>query len=344
MRRRDFIILLGGTAVSWPLAARAQQSTAIRRVGALMSIAENDPQARVWASAFEQGMEKHGWKPGHNLQIEYRWANNDSLLKRFAQELVRLNPEVILAASASSASALQEATGTVPVVFMGTSDPVSRRLIASMEKPGGNFTGYVEFEPGIGVKWLELLKQIAPNVTRVAVVQDPMRSTWRQVLSGIEKAAPSFNVQVTPVDARDSAELERFLATFAGPGGGMIVTPNQFSALARNRLVALAAQHKLPAVYFSRFFVTEGGLISYAPDTIDQYHRAADTIDRILNGEKPADMHHWDRPDPARSARADCLIRQSAQASRCRLCQAVRSCWRAPELWPKHQLDVPPGR
>jgi putative ABC transport system substrate-binding protein len=290
MRRRDFIILLGGTAVSWPIAARAQQSTAIRRVGALMSIAENDPQARVWASAFEQGMEKHGWKPGHNLQIEYRWANNDSLLKRFAQELVRLNPEVILAASASSASALQEATGTVPVVFMGTSDPVSRRLIASMEKPGGNFTGYVEFEPGIGVKWLELLKQIAPNVTRVAVVQDPMRSTWRQVLSGIEKAAPSFNVQVTPVDARDSAELERFLATFAGPGGGMIVTPNQFSALARNRLVALAAQHKLPAVYFSRFFVTEGGLISYAPDTIDQYHRAADTIDRILKGEKPADM------------------------------------------------------
>ena len=290
MRRRDFIILLGGTAVSWPLAARAQQSTAIRRVGALMSIAENDPQARVWASAFEQGMEKYGWKPGHNLQIEYRWANNDSLLKRFAQELVRLNPEVILAASASSASALQEATGTVPVVFMGTSDPVSRRLIASMEKPGGNFTGYVEFEPGIGVKWLELLKQIAPNVTRVAVVQDPMRSTWRQVLSGIEKAAPSFNVQVTPVDARDSAELERFLATFAGPGGGMIVTPNQFSALARDRLVALAAQHKLPAVYFSRFFVTEGGLISYAPDTIDQYHRAADTIDRILNGEKPADM------------------------------------------------------
>jgi putative ABC transport system substrate-binding protein len=290
MRRRDFIILLGGTAVSWPIAARAQQSTAIRRVGALMSIAENDPQARVWASAFEQGMEKHGWKPGHNLQIEYRWANNDSLLKRFAQELVRLNPEVILAASASSASALQEATGTVPVVFMGTSDPVSRRLIASMEKPGGNFTGYVEFEPGIGVKWLELLKQIAPNVTRVAVVQDPMRSTWRQVLSGIEKAAPSFNVQVTPVDARDSAELERFLATFAGPGGGMIVTPNQFSALARDRLVALAAQHKLPAVYFSRFFVTEGGLISYAPDTIDQYHRAADTIDRILKGEKPADM------------------------------------------------------
>jgi putative ABC transport system substrate-binding protein len=290
MRRRDFITLLGGTAALWPLAARAQQSNQVRRAGALMNIAENDADARVWASAFEQGMEKQGWKPGHNLQIEYRWANNDSLLKRFAQELVNLNPDVILAVSGSSASALQEATSTVPVVFMRTSDPVNRRLIASMEKPGGNFTGYVEFEAGIGVKWLELLKQIAPNVTRVVVIQDPMRSTWRHVLTGIEKAAPSFNVQVTPVDARDSAGIERFLATFAGPDGGLIVTPNQFSALARERLVALAAQHKLPAVYFSRGFVTEGGLISYAPDTIDQYHRAAGTIDRILKGEKPADM------------------------------------------------------
>ena len=290
MRRRDFIALLGGTAALWPLAAHAQQSIRTRRVGALMNIAENDPQARVWASAFEQGMEKLGLKPGQNLQIEYRWANNDSLLKRFAQELVRLDPEVILAASASSASALQGATSTVPVVFMGTSDPVSRRLIVSMEKPGGNFTGYLEFEPGIGVKWLELLKQIAPKVTRVAVVQDPMRSTWRYVLAGIEKAAPSFNVQVTPVDARDSAGLERVLAAFAGPDAGLIVTPNQFSALSRERLVALAARHKMPAVYFSRFFVTEGGLISYAPDTIDQYHRAAGAIDRILKGEKPADM------------------------------------------------------
>src|SRR5689334_23025635 len=228
MKRRDFITLLGGTAMLWPFAARAQQSTQMRRVGALMSIAENDPQARVWAAAFEQGLVKQGWKPGQNVQIEYRWANNDSLYKRYAQELVKLNPDVILAVSGSSASALQEATSTVPVVFMRTSDPVNRRLIASMEKPGGNFTGYVEFEAGIGVKWLELLKQIAPNVMRVAVLQDPMRSTWGHVLTGIEKAAPSFNVQVTPVDARDSAGIERFLATFAGPDGGLIVTPNQF--------------------------------------------------------------------------------------------------------------------
>jgi putative ABC transport system substrate-binding protein len=289
MRRRDFITLLGGTAALWPLAAHAQ-STQVRRAGALMNIAENDPDARVWATAFEQGLEKQGWKVGGNLQLDYRWANNDSLLKRYAQELIGLNPDVILAVSGSSASALQETSGTVPVVFMRTSDPVNRRLIASMEKPGGNFTGFVEFEPGIGVKWLELLKRIAPNVARVAVVQDPMRSTWKHVLAGIEKAAPWFSVEVTRVDARENAALERALENFAGADGGMIVTPNLFSALARERLVALAARHKLPAVYFSRFFVTEGGLISYAPDTIDQYQRAAGYIDRILKGEKPANM------------------------------------------------------
>jgi putative ABC transport system substrate-binding protein len=291
MRRRDFITLLGGAAVTWPLAAQAQQSTRIARVGALMNIAENDPQSRVWSAAFERGLEQRGLKPGHNLQLEYRWANNDSLYKRFAQELAKLNPDVVLAVSGSSANALQQATSTVPIVFMATSDPIGRRLVASMEKPGGNITGFVEFESGIGVTWLELLKQVAPNVTRVAVVQDPMRSTWQRLVAAIEKAAPSFNVQVQPVDARNSAELERSLGAFAGsPGGGLIVTPNLFSALAREGLIALAARHKLPAIYFSRFFVTDGGLISYAPDMIDQYHRAAGYIDRILKGEKPADM------------------------------------------------------
>jgi putative ABC transport system substrate-binding protein len=291
MKRRDFITMLGATAALWPLAAHAQQSTRVPRVGALMNIAENDPQSRVWAAAFENGLEERGWKPGKNLQIEYRWANNDSLYKRYAQELAKLDPDVILAVSGSSASALQQATSTVPIVFMGTSDPVNRRLVASMEKPGGNITGFVEFESGIGQKWLELLRQIAPDVTRVAVVQDPMRSTWTSLLTGIEKAAPSFNMKVFPVDARDSAELERYLAKFAdSPGGGLIVTPNLFSALGRERIVTLAARLKLPAIYFSRFFVTEGGLISYAPDPIDQYRRAAGYIDRILKGEKPSDM------------------------------------------------------
>ncbi|HZP70438.1 MAG TPA: ABC transporter substrate-binding protein [Pseudolabrys sp.] len=290
MRRRDFITLLGG-ATAWPLAARAQQSAQVRHIGALMNIAENDPEAKVWAPVFERALEKYGWKNGGNLRIEYRWANNDSLYKRFARELAGLNPEAILAVSGSSASALQEATGAIPIVFMATSDPVSRRLITSMEKPGSNITGFVEFEPDIGAKWLDLLKQVAPNVTRVAVVHDPMRSTWTRLLSGIQTAAPSFKVEISPVDARESAEVERVLTNFAGsPNGGLIVTPNQFSALGLQRLIALAARLKLPAVYFSRFFVAEGGLMSYAPDMTDQYQRAAGYIDRILKGEKPADM------------------------------------------------------
>jgi putative ABC transport system substrate-binding protein len=174
---------------------------------------------------------------------------------------------------------------------MGTSDPVNRRLIASMDQPGGNITGFVEFESSIGGKWLEWLKQIAPGMTRVAVVRDPTRFAWRGLLAAIEKAAPSFSVEVNPVDARDITEMERIITTFAASSnGGLIVTPSAFSAIFRERIIALAARHKLPAIYFSRFFVTDGGLISYAPDTIDQYRRAAGYIDRILKGEKPADM------------------------------------------------------
>jgi putative tryptophan/tyrosine transport system substrate-binding protein len=291
MRRREFIKLFGGTALGWPLAARAQPPVRVRRIGALMNIPENDPQSIIWASAFERGLKERGWTLGSNLQIEYRWANNENLYRRFARELVALTPDVILAVSGSSATALQEVTGTIPIVFMGTSDPVNRRLIASMEQPGGNFTGFIEFEPSIGGKWLELLTQIAPRVTRVAVLRDPTRFSWRELVTGIEKAAPSFSVEVSPVDARAGTEMERILATFAsGTNGGLIVTPSAFSAIFRERIIALAARHKLPAIYFSRFFVTDGGLISYAPDTIDQYRRAAGYIDRILKGEKPADM------------------------------------------------------
>ena len=205
--------------------------------------------------------------------------------------MIALAPDVVLAVSGSSATALQEVTRTVPIVFMGTSDPVNRRLIASMEQPGGNITGFIEFESSIGAKWLELLKQIAPSVTRVAVVRDPTRFAWRGLLTAIEKAAPSFSVEVNPVDARDVTEMERIITTFAGgSNGGLIVTPSAFSAIFREQIIALAARHKLPAIYFSRFFVTDGGLISYAPDPIDQYSRAAGYVDRILKGEKPADM------------------------------------------------------
>ena len=288
MERRDFIKLLGGAAAGWAFSASAQPITRMRRIGALMNIAQDDPQSITWASAFRRGLEVQGWTLDVDLQIEYRWANNENLYRRFAQELIALAPDVVLAVSGSSATALQEVTRTVPIVFMGTSDPVNRRLIASMEQPGGNITGFIEFESSIGAKWLELLKQIAPSVTRVAVVRDPTRFAWRGLLTAIEKAAPSFSVEVNPVDARDVTEMERIITTFAGgSNGGLIVTPSAFSAIFREQIIALAARHKLPAIYFS---VTDGGLISYAPDPIDQYSRAAGYVDRILKGEKPADM------------------------------------------------------
>ena len=291
MKRRDFVKFLGATAAGWTFAASAQQITRMRRIGALMNIAEDDPQSITWASAFRRGLEEQGWTLDVDLHIEYRWANNENLYRRFAQELIALAPDVVLAVSGSSASALQEVTRTIPIVFIGTSDPVNRRLIASMEQPGGNITGFIEFELSIGGKWLELLKQIAPSVTRVAVVRDPTRLAWRGLLTAIEKAAPSFGLEVNPIDARDVTEMERIITTFAGgSNGGLIVTPSAFSAIFRERIIALAARHKLPAIYYSRFFVTDGGLISYAPDTIDQYSRAAGYIDRILKGEKPADM------------------------------------------------------
>ena len=252
MKRRDFIKLLGGTVAGWPFSASAQQITRMRRIGALMNIAEDDPQSITWASAFRRGLEEQGWTLDVNLQIEYRWANNENLYRRFAQELIALAPDVVLAVSGSSATALQEVTRTIPIVFMGTSDPVNRRLIASMEQPGGNITGFIEFEFSIGGKWLELLKQIAPSVTRVAVVRDPTRLAWRGLLTAIEKAAPSFGLEVNPVDARDVTEMEHIITTFAGgSNGGLIVTPSAFSAIFRERIIALAARHKLPAIYLA---------------------------------------------------------------------------------------------
>jgi putative ABC transport system substrate-binding protein len=291
MRRREFITLLGGAAAAWPLVARAQKAQRVQRIGALMSFIESDPQSTIGTSAFEQGLKDRGWIPGRNVQIEYRWANYGALYKRYAHELVDLTPDVILAVGGSSATALQEATRTIPIVFMKTSDPVNRRFVASMERPGGNFTGLIEFEPSIGVKWLELLKQTAPNITRVAVIQDPMRTAWRNLLTAIEKVAPSFGVKVSAVDARNGLAMERTITAFANtPNGGLIVTPSAFAVIIREQIIALATRYKMPAIYFDKFFVTEGGLISYAPDTVEQYHLAAGYVDRILKGEKPADI------------------------------------------------------
>jgi len=266
MRRREFIKLFVGAAAGWPLAAHAQQPTGARRIGALMNIAESDPQSLIWASAFERGLRERGWKLGNDLQIEYRWANDENLYRRFAHELVALTPDLVLAVSGSSATASKEVTNAIPVVFMGTSDSVNRRLIATMEKPGGNFTGFIEFESSIGGKWLELLKQTAPSVTRVAVLRHPTRLAWRNLLAAIEAAAPSLNVEVTAIDARGAIEMERLITEFAASSnGGLIVTPSAFSAIFRERIIALATRLKLPAIYFSRYFVVDGGLISYGP-------------------------------------------------------------------------------
>jgi putative ABC transport system substrate-binding protein len=291
MKRREFIKLLGGTAACWPFAARAKQAMRMRRIGVLFDFLAYDPQSTIGTTAFEHSLEERGWTIGGNLQIVYRWANYEILLRRFAHQLVSLTPDVILAVGGPSATALQTATSTVPIVFIETSDPIAHRFIASMKHPGGNFTGLIEFDPSIGVEWLKLLKQIAPSVTRVAVIQDPALSAWRRLLTAIEKAAPSFGVEVNPLDVRDGLKMERFISTFASsPNAGLIVTPSTFSVIIRERIIALAARYRLPAIYFSQIFVAEGGLISYAPDTIDQYRRAAGYADRILKGEKPADM------------------------------------------------------
>ena len=291
MKRRKFIKILGATAVGWPFVARAQQSARMQRIGVLMSTADTDTQSKAGISAFVRGLEERSWTLGGNVQIEYRWAQaNENLYRRFAQELVALAPDVILAVGGTGASALQQVTRTIPIVFVATNDPIDRGLVASIERPGGNTTGFIDFEFGIGRKWLELLKQIAPSVSRVAVIRNPLRFSGIG-LAAIEKAAPSFNVEVSPIDARGEIEMERGITAFArDTNGGLIVTPNPFSVFFRDQIITLADRHKLPAVYFNRYFVAGGGLISYGPDILEQYRRAAGYVDRILKGEKPADM------------------------------------------------------
>jgi len=291
MRRREFIKVLGGTAAGWPFVARAQQSTGTRRIGALMSTGETDAQSRVGISTFERGLEERGWKPGGNLQIEYRWtASNANLYRRFAQELVALAPDAILAVGATGVSELQQVTRTIPIVFLGTNDPIDRGLIKSMERPGGNATGFIDFEFSMGRTWLELLKQLAPNVSRVGVIRNPLQFSGIG-LAAVEKAAPSFNIEASPIDARSAIEMEQNITAFArGANGGLIVTPSPFSVFFRDLIVKLADRYKLPAVYFNKYFVVAGGLISCGPDLLEQYRGAAGYVDRILRGEKPGDM------------------------------------------------------
>jgi putative ABC transport system substrate-binding protein len=292
-RRREFITLLGGAAAAWPLAARAQQPERIRRIGVLTggSTADN-PDSRANTAAFRQGLQQLGWTEGRNVRIEYRWAGgNVDDLRKYAAELAALAPDVILNSGAGSLASLLQATRAVPIVFVNVADPVGGGLVDSLSRPGGNATGFMQFEYNLSGKWLELLKQIAPNVTRVAVLRDPAITAGVGQFAVIQSVARSVGVEVRPVSLRDAGEIERSLGAFArSPNDGLVVTSSALTLHYRELIIALAARHKLPAVYYRRYFATSGGLISYGFDLVDQWRRAAGYVDRILKGEKPADL------------------------------------------------------
>ena len=291
MRRREFITLLGGAA-AWPSAARAQQSDRIRRIGMLSNMSSGDSQGREEAAAFAEALKVHGWISGGNLQIEYRWGAGDGERYRtYAAELVAQAPDALLAVGGTAVGALQRVTRDIPIVFVATSDPVNRGLVASLARPGGNTTGFTIFEYSICAKWLELLKEIAPRIMRAAVIRDPSEFSGVAEFAAIQAIAPSLSVDLSPIDPRDSDAMERAVRDFARQSNsGLIVTTSGASIKDRDRIIALAAQQRLPAVYASDYFATAGGLMSYGPDDIDQYRRAADYVDRIFKGEKPAEL------------------------------------------------------
>jgi|SRR6516165_2838344 len=291
MRRREFFTLLGGAA-TWPLAARAQQREKMRRIGVLMSASTDDPEGLARVTAFAQGLQELGWRTGRDVRIDYRWAAADAAsFQRYAQELLTLAPDVIIAVSSPSVVALQQATRTVPIVFVSVADPVGAGLVESLAHPGGNTTGFTIFEYSISGKWLELLKEIAPRVRRAAVIRDPLLTSGTAQFGVIQSVAHSLGAELTPVGARGADEIERGLSTFARePNGGVIVTASPLARVHRNLIIALAARHRLPAVYSDPAFASEGGLLAYGPDRVDLYRRAATYVDRILKGEKPADL------------------------------------------------------
>jgi len=291
MKRRQFITILGGAA-AWPLAARAQQSERMRRIGVLMNLVADDPEAQVRLAAFHQGLQELGWTVGRNLRIDTRWGAGDAdRYRRYSTELVALAPDVILAASGAIVPWLLQATRSVPIVFAQVPDPVGAGFVESLAHPGGNITGFTNFEFSIGGKLLELLKEIAPRVTRAAVLRDAADPAGVGQWGAIQTAAPSLGLELRVVDVRDAGEIERSITAFArGSNGGMIVTGSAPTAIHRDLIITLAARHRLPSVYAYRYHATSGGLISYGPETIDQYRRAAGYVDRIFRGEKPADL------------------------------------------------------
>jgi putative ABC transport system substrate-binding protein len=291
MRRREFISLLVGGTVSWPHIVRAQQSEQTRRIGVLMAQAPNDPVGITRIEAFQRTLQQLGWTEGRNLRTDVRWsADQADDTRKYAAQLVELAPDVILGSGTLAAIALQQATRAVPVVFTLVADPVGAGMVNSLARPGGNATGFISLEYGMSGKWLELLKEIAPGITRVAVLRDLLSAGIGQ-FGAIQNAAPSFGMEVSPINVSDPEEIKRAVETFAStPNGGLIVTGSTSSATHRDLIIMLAARHKLPAVFSNRYFIADGGLISYGPDFVDQFRRAAGYVDRILRGEKPADL------------------------------------------------------
>ncbi|MGC2012580.1 MAG: ABC transporter substrate-binding protein [Pseudolabrys sp.] len=293
MRRREFIGGILGSAATWPLAARAQQGKQMRRIGVLTSgAAADDPDGQVRSAAFVQGLQQLGWTDGRNIRIDYRWGAGDAdNMRKYAAELVALAPDVILASGTASVAPLLQATRTVPIVFVQVTDPVGAGFVDSLAHPGGNATGFLLFEYAISAKWLELLKEIAPRVSRAGVIRDPAQTAGTGQFGVIQSVAPSLGMDVSAINLRDAPEIERGIAAFArSANGGLILTSSALSVVHRDLIVTLAARHKLPAVYYRRQFVTGGGLISYGPDVAEQNRRAAGYVDRILKGEKPADL------------------------------------------------------
>jgi putative ABC transport system substrate-binding protein len=292
VRRRDFVKIVAGSAAAWPLAARAQQPERMRRIGILLAATADDAVFQARLAAFYQGLALLGWSIGQNVRIDTRWATaNTADIRRHAAELAALAPDVILAHGSSTVGVLLQATRTVPIVFPATVDPVGAGFVDSLARPGGNATGFMSFEYSMGGKWLELLKQIAPGVMRVAVLRDAASPSGNVQFGVIQAAAPSLRVEVTPVNMRDADEIERLLAAFArASSGGLIVTASGPAYSYRDLILTLATRQKLPAVYFEHFFVAAGGLMSYGPDYLDQYRQAAGYVDRIFKGEKPADL------------------------------------------------------
>jgi putative ABC transport system substrate-binding protein len=291
MRRREFMTLLGGAA-AWPALARAQQRDRMRRIGILVPGDTDDADYQVWIGAFQQALAYSGWNIGRNVRIDTRWGGRKADdIRRHARELVALAPHVILAHGTTTVRPLLQVTRTVPIVFPIAGDPVGAGFVDTLARPGGNVTGFMTVEFSFAGKWLELLKEIAPSVTRAAVLRDPSQGSGTSQFAAIQAIAPSLSVEITPVNLLDPSEIERAVAAFArSANGGLIVMPGGSATAHRGLIVALAAQHKLPAIYPGRHFITSGGLISYEPDYVDQYQRAAGYVDRILRGEKPADL------------------------------------------------------